>query len=678
MANLPNGWVLALLTLLPCVVCTSPATLAECDQPDAPDCTCFFDTGVWDAGGPSYPGTLFIQDVAWDTFGMAESCRCPDAADPFCNWDPDPSSTDVDFKNSGQPYYQITLGYNTRPGALFAAELMATNTVIEFHPREEWCSETVSYWHREAAVPYLLGFRNDAYLDWMIDNVADLKLWYQNESGRNGGRGRWIEATAVDYADFRPGENAPVPGAYVAVTEYSYGPPAEYTSMRYSHSLIVDEMWVNRDSFGNVFNVEVTLIQGNSGNEVIDETWLDLLSFTPQGSGWESHWRGDDGLWNTADDIRRKIYGFGVDLDQFGQPIYDPTRFHEIDHPPILRVVEVAEVVPEDDDWDSYVAVLPDWIAYSDAIAQSGPPVVKWGFGVADPVPDGNPQTAMSIPAGFVGEVLVVLRAPYPLPIRGFELTWGPGYVPRGYTVEFFHESQQAEPAAVPDLGNAVPPEDLAVTLPVLMDEPLEGVTYVRIFFPAGSVIEPAVLQEIRFRHEGSPWEDAPGNSVEPQQPVFVDIKPGSCPNPVRARAGGVLPVAILGGGRFDVTSIDPASVRIAGVAPLRWAYEDVATPFIGSPGACHDLEGDGFTDLTLKFRAAEISAALGLETRLGETIVVELHGELLEGLGGTPILGQDWIRVHSRAPWQKATSRSVEERMQPLLGYTSSSMPIR
>jgi hypothetical protein len=67
---------------------------------------------------------------------------------------------------------------------------------------------------------------------------------------------------------------------------------------------------------------------------------------------------------------------------------------------------------------------------------------------------------------------------------------------------------------------------------------------------------------------------------------VFVDIKPGSCPNPFNVKSKGVLPVAILGAEDFDVTMIDPSEILLSrdgieeGVPPLRWSYEDVATPF--------------------------------------------------------------------------------------------------
>lgn len=37
---------------------------------------------------------------------------------------------------------------------------------------------------------------------------------------------------------------------------------------------------------------------------------------------------------------------------------------------------------------------------------------------------------------------------------------------------------------------------------------------------------------------------------------------------------------AILGTSALDVTEIDPSTVRLEGVAPLRFNFEDVATPF--------------------------------------------------------------------------------------------------
>ncbi len=133
--------------------------------------------------------------------------------------------------------------------------------------------------------------------------------------------------------------------------------------------------------------------------------------------------------------------------------------------------------------------------------------------------------------------------------------------------------------------------------------------------------------------------------------PVFLDIKPGSCPNPLNLEEKGVLPVAILGTEDLDVKTIDPATIRLSkegvagSVSPLRWSYEDVATP-IPSGGElcdCWDLNGDGYMDLTLKFKAQEVVGWLGLDENAGTTIPLTLKGHL-RGCGA--IQGQDCVRI--------------------------------
>jgi hypothetical protein len=111
----------------------------------------------------------------------------------------------------------------------------------------------------------------------------------------------------------------------------------------------------------------------------------------------------------------------------------------------------------------------------------------------------------------------------------------------------------------------------------------------------------------------------AMGNVCLPPIEVFLDIKPGSCPNPLNAKnksdkGKSVLPVAILGAEDFDVSDIDPETITLEGVGPVRWSFEDVATPVAGSEDscACTEEEADGFDDLTLKFdRKAVVEAIL-------------------------------------------------------------------
>jgi len=128
---------------------------------------------------------------------------------------------------------------------------------------------------------------------------------------------------------------------------------------------------------------------------------------------------------------------------------------------------------------------------------------------------------------------------------------------------------------------------------------------------------------------------------------VGFDIKPGSCPNPLNVKAKGVFPVAILGRETFDVAQIDPGSVVLERVAPLRRSLEDVATPFepfIGKEDAydCNEYGPDGYVDLTLKFGAQEIVGALG-DANDGDVLVLQLTGE---EYGGRPIVSEDVVVI--------------------------------
>ena len=141
----------------------------------------------------------------------------------------------------------------------------------------------------------------------------------------------------------------------------------------------------------------------------------------------------------------------------------------------------------------------------------------------------------------------------------------------------------------------------------------------------------------------------------DPEPPPFVsvavDINPQSCPNPLNIASKGVLPMAVLGTEDFDVTQIDPASVLLEGVPPLRWALEDVATPFepfLGKEDCfedCNEYSPDGYMDLTFKFDRQEVVAALG-EVNDRDCIVLTLTGHLLEEFDSTPVVGEDVILI--------------------------------
>ena len=135
---------------------------------------------------------------------------------------------------------------------------------------------------------------------------------------------------------------------------------------------------------------------------------------------------------------------------------------------------------------------------------------------------------------------------------------------------------------------------------------------------------------------------------------VALDVKPTSCPNPLNVKSGGMLPIAIVGTDEFDVTQVDLATVQLMLVDPARGAYQDVCTvylPLVGKASQydCTEEGPDGYMDLTLKFDCqviAEALEAIGGPLTDGEEILVTLTGNLLPEYGGTPIMGEDVVRI--------------------------------
>lgn len=145
---------------------------------------------------------------------------------------------------------------------------------------------------------------------------------------------------------------------------------------------------------------------------------------------------------------------------------------------------------------------------------------------------------------------------------------------------------------------------------------------------------------------EGSDFVEPVGTLIVP-----VDIHPTSCPNPINTNSNGVTPVAILGTATFDVRTIDPATVRLEGVAPVRHAYEDVATPFVPFTGRtdcredCWTRGPDGMLDLTLKFETQQFVAALGSLSD-GQCLVAHVTGMTYDGKA---FQGEDVIVIRKK-----------------------------
>lgn len=156
-------------------------------------------------------------------------------------------------------------------------------------------------------------------------------------------------------------------------------------------------------------------------------------------------------------------------------------------------------------------------------------------------------------------------------------------------------------------------------------------------------------LLQIGFLSTASEWTPSgmlyDNISFEPCIDVQVDIKPAGCPNPLNAGSQGLTSVAVLGSGELDVTTIDAASIRLEGVAPVEDYVGDRSGPAVGGECACTEDGPDGIDDLILKFKTQDLVAAIG-EFSSGETVVLTLTGKLSDD---TSIVGADCIRIKER-----------------------------
>jgi hypothetical protein len=187
----------------------------------------------------------------------------------------------------------------------------------------------------------------------------------------------------------------------------------------------------------------------------------------------------------------------------------------------------------------------------------------------------------------------------------------------------------------------------------------------------------PVVLPHPAFPADRVVWWSFPdfeerladGARSQTCQHVELDIKPGSCPNPFNAHLwdwamganavkGGVLPVAILGSATVDVSAIDPSSVKLEGVAPLPFGQglADVGTLDGDIDCICNEEDADGWMDLTFKFRAQDIAAAIP-EGNVGDVIPLTLTGCYNDGM---PFSATDCITVVGNAPSKVQPSDAV------------------
>ena len=129
-----------------------------------------------------------------------------------------------------------------------------------------------------------------------------------------------------------------------------------------------------------------------------------------------------------------------------------------------------------------------------------------------------------------------------------------------------------------------------------------------------------------------------------------LDIRPGSCPNPLNPKSKGVLGVALLGSGDFDVREVDMSTLGLRefghaaeGAKPVRSIISDVTTYANGGADcACPGEGADGFEDLHLKFRTEDVANAMWPAVK-GDVVHLALEGLLTDG---TVFMAVDCARI--------------------------------
>jgi hypothetical protein len=180
---------------------------------------------------------------------------------------------------------------------------------------------------------------------------------------------------------------------------------------------------------------------------------------------------------------------------------------------------------------------------------------------------------------------------------------------------------------------------------------PLGLLSMIRSATPLVTVL--VVLASAAGMCSGVLADEHPADAAEPIA-VYVDIRPGICPNHVRLESPLPIAVAVLGTMDFEVAGVEAGSIRLSRddvaeeVEPLSYAYRDVGMALIGGRCACHELRGDGLDDIEFYFSIAELGASLGLEGHIGETIPLTLSGKLMtgediEGVDCAVVIGGPW-----------------------------------
>jgi len=397
-------------------------------------------------------------------------------------------------RHRAQPYWQLQKFWGSPDAVAAVGEFMDVNYPTWAPPAKEqaWCSETVSYVHFASNFPYPSGFRSPALPSSYLVNVTQLRTWYQLEElmtqdGIYVGRGRWIEGAEFDPTNFEPGVNAPVPGAYMLIEDYSTA--NGWLGSSTAHSQMIDSMDVTLDWRGHVISMDVVIVDGNVGNgfKLPDGTGVARTRRYTERRLERFTILGDNSLATAKGDTVRKVRGWGIPMDGNNHPDYDGSR--------LVTTVDASDIY--DDLLLPPLEPEPPTVTVTD-ISQ----FMELTDGVISVFPGPGTLTTQSFPTPdapwFIEEaesvIEIDLGAEYPVPLEGLVLTWQGGFVPL-----------LLEADLVGELGGVTTvqtPIDDPAEVPLILEGGLYEVP-IDLPVPVGSVL----IRSLVLRFPGQAWE---------------------------------------------------------------------------------------------------------------------------------------------------------------------------
>lgn len=314
---------------------------------DAPDCVCFADNAVWDPPTPATSSAAGLLSVAESTaapipavpggMGVNESC----------------------LPSGGKPFWMMQEGFTDSMDAIDQAD--SEPTFWAAADRQAWCSETVSFWHREAELPFAGGYQRYFFPTWQLEGSRLIREWYTTvgelERGNPIKHAVWLNDTELDL-NGTFGVDLPCPGNYQRISKFTYDPQNDTTgdggTWSGVHSNVVYSVTRYINQHGRVFDLEITTIDGNSNNNtrVSPKVWS-VRTDLQHGSA-------------PRVDGRRYIDGWGIDYEYDGATSTKPSC-------DFSRIATVHMVGP--DDWVPSSAVEPQsfpWLPFATDVQTYG------------------------------------------------------------------------------------------------------------------------------------------------------------------------------------------------------------------------------------------------------------------------------------------------------------------